>query len=102
MDQLINEFSKLNTENQQMLNFIRNDLAAMATAIIKYPNCVDISLIEFPPILYQNLSSNSIKLAIDYLEKRGQIELNQMIPATEYRKASGYLDYYIDCLKNSC
>ena len=44
------------------------DLKAIAKAITKYSNQVDISLIEFPPILFENVDINCLNLSIQYLE----------------------------------
>lgn len=102
MEALINKISKMNLNEQHIINkLITADLQAIAKAIINSPNEINISLIEFPPMLSNTIEGKYVKLSIEYLETNGEAELFKMIPFTEYRKASGYLDYYIEALKTT-
>ena len=102
MDELLNSFRKLEVSKQQKVDqYVKDDLVAIQKAIIENPNKCDTQLIEFPPLLEQDIDLECLSIALQFLKHQGESYLLESLPYHLKEIAKAYLDYYIEQLEES-
>ena len=102
-DNLISQMNSMTISNQnKIIGYVNDDIQAIHDAILLNPEKVDIGLIEFPPILEQEIDCKCLQISLEYLKQHGdQLLLHKIQNHNLHDTAITYLDYYIECLETT-